>query len=119
MLFQHGLCRAQATSSPAKAGGAASPAKAGRLLAVTRLDILIGSDGSSGGGGDSGGGGGSCGDSGGGGGPNLPTRRLYIAALDAWDGLTLEYTPTWPLHLLLTPQVDFQERRRLCAYASP
>lgn len=75
----------------------------GRLLAVTRLDILIGSDG----------------DSGGGGGPNLPTRRLYIAALDAWDGLTLDYTPTWPLHLLLTPQVDFQERRRLCAFASP
>lgn len=107
--FQHGHCRAQATSSPAKTGGAASPAKAaslggaGRLLAVTRLDILIGSDG----------------DSGGGGGPNLPTRRLYIAALDAWDGLTLDYTPTWPLHLLLTPQVDFQERRRLCAFASP
>lgn len=31
--------------------------------------------------------------------------RVYIAALDAWDGLTVEYSPPWPLHLLLTPQV--------------
>ena len=34
--------------------------------------------------------------------------RVYIAALDAWDGLTVEYTPPWPLHLLLTPQVGSQ-----------
>jgi len=99
-------CTGNLQSSQGRRGGpakAASLGGAGRLLAVTRLDILIGSDG----------------DSDGGGGPNLPTRRLYIAALDAWDGLTLDYTPTWPLHLLLTPQVDFQERRRLCAFASP
>jgi hypothetical protein len=34
---------------------------------------------------------------------------LYVAALDAWDGLTVEYSPPWPLHLLLTPQVFSKE----------
>lgn len=30
---------------------------------------------------------------------------LFVPGLDSWDGLSLEYTVPWPLHLMLTPQV--------------
>lgn len=40
---------------------------------------------------------------------------LYVAALDAWDGLTVEYSPPWPLHLLLTPQV-FHKQHSMCPF---
>lgn len=33
---------------------------------------------------------------------------LHLPAYDGWDGLALEYSLAWPLHLLLTPDVMAQ-----------
>lgn len=94
-----------------------SPAKAarpsGRLLALTQLELptpsRLGSDARAATGGSTAVPEASAADSGSGsvgGGSRDGGGRLYVAALDVWDGLTLEYSPPWPLHLLLTPEVD-------------
>ena len=80
--------------TPAKAG--ASPVKGQRLLALTCVRAPIGSNSSGG-----------------------SSRQLFIPALDAWDGLTVEYSPAWPLPLLMTPQVHLCAASRvLCGAGS-
>lgn len=31
---------------------------------------------------------------------------VHVPEYDAWDGLALTYTLKWPLHILLTPEVN-------------
>lgn len=36
---------------------------------------------------------------------SLGAKWLYLPSLDGWDSLLVDYTPPWPLQLLLTPEV--------------
>ena len=34
------------------------------------------------------------------------SEGVHVPSYDAWDGLSLTYDLRWPLHILLTPEVD-------------